>query len=121
MKKILLIDDDPSILLLLKEVFPKEEYLLEYARDGDEGLTKVKEIHPDVIVLDILMPVMNGFEFLDMIKADEKFKLIPIVVYSILQDEKDVETAFDKGAVSYIQKEQSEPKDVLQKVHEIVH
>jgi CheY-like chemotaxis protein len=119
MKKILVIDDDPSIFIALKEILQKF-YELEQARDGAEGLVKVKASKPDLIFLDILMPTLNGFEVLDELKSRSAFKSIPVIIFSILEDEKDKEEAFSKGAVAFFSKADFDPHDIIEKIREVL-
>ena len=103
MKKILLVDDDPNNLLLLRQML-KEYYQLIFAPNGEKALEAAVEHHPDLILLDIMMSGVDGFEVLRRVRADEPLKRIPIVILSSSDEEKDVANAYDLGANSYVKK-----------------
>jgi CheY-like chemotaxis protein len=120
MAKILIIEDDLTMVRHLVDIFWAQDYETQSAGDGEEGLAKAKAFHPDVITLDILMPVMNGFEVLDRLKADPETKDIPVVIISCLDNEKDIETGFSKGASKYLPKSQYNPQDLINNLEEIL-
>ena len=91
-KKILIIDDNPDDQLILKRLFNNWDYFnIQTADDGDVGLEKVKEDRPDLIMLDVLMPRMNGFEVLMTLKTDPVLSSIPVVIFT---SEKDARSLF---------------------------
>jgi CheY-like chemotaxis protein len=113
MAKILIIEDDQLMIRLYEKVFKFEKYDVAVASNGQEGLTKVKSFKPTLILLDIMMPEMNGLEVLERLKADPETKKIPVVVLTNLSGTQDAETALGKGAVKYIVKSEHEPKEVV--------
>lgn len=121
MKKILIIDDDPSVSLLLRDTFAKHNFHLESANDGEEGLAKIKSSRPDLILLDILMPKINGFEVLDELKTHPDSADIPVIVFSVLEDEKDIETIYTKGAIQYLHKTDYNPNQIVEIISNILH
>jgi signal transduction histidine kinase/CheY-like chemotaxis protein len=101
-KKVLLaIDDDPNVLILLKQNLEDEEYYVVGALNADEGIRKAKEIHPFAITLDILMPQKDGWGVLSDLKADPATRDIPIIVLSIIDNK---EIGFSLGAFDYLVK-----------------
>jgi len=88
-KKILVVDDDKAITILLEGLLSKEGYIVSVAYDGLDGMVKVKSIIPDLIILDIMMPEINGYDVCSNLKFDEKFKHIPIIVLTSRQQELD--------------------------------
>ena len=120
MPKVLIIEDDPLMIRLYQKVFKFEGYDVEVAANGEEGLQKVASFTPTLVLLDIMMPKMNGLEVLEKMKADEKTKKIPVVVLTNLAGQQDAETAIAKGAVKYIVKSEYEPKEVVKMVKEIL-
>jgi CheY-like chemotaxis protein len=101
-KKVLLaIDDDPNVLILLRENLEEEEYYVVGALSGEEGVRKAKEIQPFAITLDILMPHKDGWEVLNDLKADPATRDIPIIVLSIIDNR---ELGFSLGASDYLVK-----------------
>lgn len=113
MTKILIIEDDPLMSRMYERIFSLEGYQVELAHDGLEGLEKARTGKPSLILLDIMMPKMNGLQTLDELKKDESTKTIPVVMLSNLTGEQDEELALSKGAVSYIVKSSFEPKDII--------
>jgi DNA-binding response OmpR family regulator len=120
MAKILIIEDDPLISRLYQKAFSFDNYDVDVASNGQEGLLKVKEFKPTLIVLDLMMPKMNGLEVLDNLKSDKNTKSIPVIILTNLAEEKDAETALEKGAVKYIVKGDHQPKEVVDMVKEIL-
>ena len=105
---------------MYQKIFTFEKYEVEMAHDGEEGLEKARTIKPTIILLDIMMPKMNGLQVLDKLKSDPDLKSIPVVMLTNLAGEKDAENALMKGAVKYIIKSQHEPKEVVRMVQEII-
>lgn len=120
MAKILIIEDDPLMIRLYQKTFTFDGHDVEIAQDGEEGLVKAKEVKPTLILLDIMMPKMNGLELLEKLKADEALKDIPVVVLTNLAGEHDAQEALSRGAIRYIIKSEQEPKDVTKVVEEIL-
>lgn len=117
---LLIVEDDPLMSRLYQKIFKFEGYAVETAGDGQEGLDKARSAKPTIILLDIMMPKMNGLEVLDKLKADPETKSIPVVCLTNLAGEKDAETALSKGAIKYIIKSEYEPKQVTAMVKEIL-
>ena len=120
MAKILIVEDDPLIARLYQKSLSFEGYNVEVARDGEEGLKKIAENNPPLILLDIMMPKIPGFEVLDRIKSQEETKKIPVIVLTNLASPRDAETALSKGAVKYIVKSEYQPKQIVNMVKEIL-
>ena len=120
MVKILVVEDDPLMSRMYQKIFTFEGYEVEMAADGMEGLDKARVVKPTLILLDIMMPKMNGLEVLQKLKADEGTKGIPVVVLTNLAGQQDAEAALTKGAVKYIVKSEYEPKQVADMVKEIL-
>ena len=120
MAQVLIVEDDPLMSRMYQKIFTFEKYDVVLAADGQEGLDKAREIKPTLIMLDIMMPKMNGLEVLDKLKADPELKAIPVVLLTNLAGQQDAETGLSKGAVKYIVKSQYEPKEVFDMVNEII-
>ncbi len=103
MKKVLVVDDELDMANLIKSNLEKGKYEVICALSGKEGIEKAKEIHPDIITLDILMPGMDGFQVLETLKNDPELSRIPVILISIVADAKK-EKGFNLGAVDYIKK-----------------
>lgn len=120
MSKILIIEDDPLMSRMYQKIFIFEKYEVEMAGDGVEGLDKARASKPTLILLDVMMPKMNGLETLSKLKADPETKSIPVVMLTNLAGQQDAETAMSKGAVKYIIKSEYEPKQVADMVKGIL-
>jgi twitching motility two-component system response regulator PilG len=93
-------------------VFSSSNYEVTIAVDGEDGLVKALAVAPDLILLDIMMPKLNGLEVLKKLKADPSTKHIPVVVLTNLAGSADVQVALELGAVRYIVKSENKPKQV---------
>lgn len=120
MAKILIVEDDPLMSRMYQKIFKFEGYEVEMAGNGEEGLEKVKTVTPTLILLDIMMPKMNGLEVLEKLKADPATKSIPVIVLTNLAGQQDAEKALGMGAVKYIVKSEYEPKQVANMVKEVL-
>ena len=118
MAKILIIEDDPLVSRMYQTVFGFEKVDVYIANNGVEGLQKAKDLKPNLILCDVMMPRMNGMEVLDALKADNELKDIPIVMLTNLSGTQDAELALKKGAVAYLVKSQYKPKEVVEKAKE---
>lgn len=120
MTKILIIEDDELISNMYKEIFKFDSFEVDVAGDGQEGLDKVPNFKPNLILLDVMMPKMNGLEVLEHLKANPETKAIPVVMLTNLSGQHDAETALQKGAVKYIVKSQYDPKQISEMVKQIL-
>lgn len=117
---LLIIEDDALMSRLYQKIFKFEGYNVQTASDGLDGLEKIRKEKPTIILLDIMMPRMNGLQVLEKLKADPDTKNIPVVVLTNLAGEKDAEVALSKGAIKYIIKSEYEPKQIAAMVKEIL-
>ncbi len=120
MAKVLIIEDDPLMSRMYQKIFTFEQYEVVMAKDGQEGLDLARSEKPTVILLDVMMPKMNGFQVLEKLKSDPDTKSTPVIMLTNLAGEQDAETALAKGAVKYIVKSEYEPKQVADMVKEII-
>lgn len=104
MKRILIVDDEPNNLQLLRGILSPEGYKLIFATDGEKALTAVNKHKPDIILLDVMMPNMDGYQVCTTLKNDPKFKNIPIIFVTAMGDVVDETKGFDLGCVDYILK-----------------
>jgi DNA-binding response OmpR family regulator len=102
-RKILVIDDDFNIIKLMTYILKKEKYEVMTARNGQDGLKLVIDFNPSLIVLDLMMPVMNGFEFLEQFKSITGAD-IPVIVTTAKGYTKEIEKIINSGASAYIEK-----------------
>jgi CheY-like chemotaxis protein len=103
-KKILIVDDEKINLEFFEVMLSKLGFIVEEADDGVEALEKVKRFYPDLIVLDNVMPRMSGWEVTKILKNDPKYREIPIIMLSALDDVKDKVEGFELGVDDYITK-----------------
>ena len=103
-KKILIIDDNPKNLQVAMSILSKEGYNLIYATSGEKGIELAKGDEFDLILLDVVMPGLNGYEVCEILKADEKTKQTPIIFLTVKDDEKDIVKGFECGGVDYVTK-----------------
>lgn len=115
-KKILLVEDDTTLQETLGKVLKGEGFELFQAYDGEEGLKMAKEDKLDLILLDLVLPKMNGFEVLKKLKEAEETKDIPIIVLTNLESTEDIQKALYAGATTYLLKASYEIEDVIAKV-----
>lgn len=102
--RILLVDDEPLNIDYLEQELEDLDYETASASNGQEGLERVTEINPDMILLDIMMPVMNGFEMLSQLKAEPDWRDIPVVIISAMTDMESVVRGIELGADDYLPK-----------------
>ena len=119
MKKILIVDDEPNIVMTLEYTFKKNNFEVFIARDGLEALEILKTQLPDVIILDVMMPSVDGFETLEQIKKNEKLNHCKVIFLSAKNKESDIEKGLAIGADAYLTKPFS-IKKVVEKVNEMV-
>ena len=105
---------------MYQKIFTIEGYEVVMAADGEEGLLKIKAEKPTIVLLDVMMPKMNGLQVLEKLKADPETKQIPVIMLTNLAGEQDAENALSKGAVKYIVKSEYEPKQVVDMVKAIL-
>jgi len=114
--KILIIEDEQSLVDLLVAKLSKEGYNVEAAQDGKAGVEKIKKFHPDLILLDIVMPKMDGYEVLEKMK-EESLK-IPVIIISNSGQPVEIEKTKKLGAIDHLIKTEFSPLDVLNKVRD---
>ncbi|MCU7937996.1 MAG: diguanylate cyclase [gamma proteobacterium symbiont of Bathyaustriella thionipta] len=102
--KILIVDDTPANITLLSEILEKKGYQISAARDGEKAIKIADHTQPDLILLDIMMPIMDGFETCQQLKSQTNTKDIPIIFISAKTEMNDLVTAFSVGGVDYINK-----------------
>lgn len=120
MAKVLIVEDDPLVLRMYQKVLKFEGMEVFTAENGIDGIEAVKKHKPDLVLLDIMMPKMNGIEVLDRLKADKETADIPVIMLTNLSGEHDTDNAIKRGAVAYLVKSQYRPKEVVEKVKEVL-
>jgi len=118
MQKILFVEDEPTLQKTLSLALTQEGYDIQNALDGEIGLKLAREIKPDLILLDLILPKMDGFEVLEELKKDDDLKDIPVIVLTNLESSQDIERALALGANTYLVKANYDLKEVIEKVKE---
>ncbi len=119
MRKILIVDDEPNIVMSLEYTFKKNNFEVFIARDGQEALDILQNQLPDVIILDVMMPLVDGFETLEQIKKNEKLQHCKVMFLSAKNKESDIEKGMALGADAYLTKPFS-IKKVVEQVNELL-
>ncbi len=101
---VLVVDDDIVVRLMVRETLEEAGFLVEEAEDGDQAVSAVESLQPELVLLDIEMPGMDGYEVCRKLKADERTKDIPVIFLSAKDEEDDVIRGFELGAVDYMSK-----------------
>ena len=115
-KSILIVDDDLTLREMYIERLKMEGFIVEAAKDGEEAIQKAKTDHPNVILLDIMMPKINGLDVLKMLKSDDDTKNIPVLLLTALIQDIDKAKGLASGADDYIVKSETMPGEVIQKI-----
>jgi len=120
-KIILLVDDDPLIIRMYQKKLSGDGYKVNTAFNGEEGLTSIKKEKPDLILLDVMMPKMNGVEVLKALKKDSESKGIPVIILTNLgDDDKEIQAAKDLGALEYLVKSDISLEELSDRVGKII-
>jgi DNA-binding response OmpR family regulator len=117
--RVLVVDDDAFIRRPLEFMLRQEGFDPDTAADGDEGLRKVQEGHPDLIILDLMMPGRNGFDVCRALKRDPQYSDIPIIMLSARGRKQDRERGFALGVAEFMTKPFS-PTDLIRRVRELL-
>jgi len=118
-KKILIVDDEDGIVKLVKMYLEYNHYEVITAGDGQEGLDKAKSDGPDLIILDLMLPKINGYKVCGLLKKDSRYAKIPIILFTAKAQEKDIKLGEEVGADAYIIKP-FEPEILLSKIKELI-
>ncbi len=103
-KTILIVDDEPDMVYALRMQLEAEGYRVLTAGDGREGLERVRKDRPDLVVLDLMLPKMDGYRVCRMLKFDQKFCDVPIIMFTARAQESDEKTGYEVGADAYVTK-----------------
>ncbi|KKQ67554.1 MAG: hypothetical protein A3F95_03105 [Candidatus Nealsonbacteria bacterium RIFCSPLOWO2_12_FULL_39_31] len=116
MKKILFIEDESALQKAFGDILSESGYEMKSAMDGETGLRLVGTEKPDLILLDITLPKLNGFEVLEKLKKNPETKKIPVIILTNLEKIEDVDKAIGLGAMTYLVKAQYKLEDVIEKI-----
>ena len=116
MKKILIIEDDKFLRELLTQKLLKKNFKVLEALDGEEGIKNIKKEKPDLVLLNLILPGIDGFEVLSKMREDPVLSTIPVIILSNLGQKEEVEKGFKLGAVDYLIKAHFTLGEIIEKV-----
>ncbi|MFC1701075.1 response regulator transcription factor [Patescibacteria group bacterium] len=121
MAKILLIEDDPLMVRMYQRKLINDNNEVKVAVNGEDGLVKIRSFQPDIVLLDIMMPKLNGLQVLERVKSDPAISDTPIIILTNLGgSQTDIERGLELGAVAYLVKSAYRPDEVIMKVKEVL-
>lgn len=120
MKKILLIEDDPFLIDIYKTKLKQEGFQVEIAKDGETALNLLEEKSPDLLLLDIVIPHVDGWEILKWIRSKEKLKNLKIIILSNLGQKEEVKKGIELGATKYLIKAHYTPSEIVKEVKKVL-
>ena len=120
MAKILIVEDDKALNEAYRLILTKEGHTIETAFNGEEGLGKVEQFKPEIILLDMLMPKMDGLGFLRNFDAHKTHKDIQVIILSNLDMEKQIQEAMELGAARYIIKAHMSPSELAVLINHVI-
>lgn len=118
---VLLVEDDDFLSNIYKTKFEMEKFKVTWAGNGEEGLEAARKKKFDIILLDILMPKMDGFAVLEELKKDENTRNVPVILLTNLGQKDDVERGLEMGAVDYLIKAHTKPSETVEKVKSVLN
>lgn len=120
MSKVLIIEDDPPYRKIYKRKFEVAGYEVETAENGEEGFAKAQTFRPDLVLVDLMMPKMDGFQFLDHLRADDSLKGTPVFVLTNLSTPEDAEKVLRRGALGVMVKSDTEPHAIVNRANKVL-
>ncbi|MDP2909949.1 MAG: response regulator [bacterium] len=120
MKLILLIEDDPFLVDIYTIKLKEMGFSVDSTDDGDQAILKIKENKPDLVLLDIVLPNLNGWEILRKIKKDDEMRYLKIIILSNLAEREEVEKGMKFGADKYLVKAHYTPSEVVKEITKIL-
>lgn len=118
--KVLIVEDDVFLVSLAAKKFEKDGYRIVFAPDGEQAVRLIEQERPDIILLDLIIPKMNGFEVLKKIKEDNLLRHIPVIIFSNLGDDADIQKGKELGADDFFIKANFTLEEVSQKMHILI-
>lgn len=117
---ILIVEDDKFLRELISQKLAKENFNVSEAVDGEDGIKKIKEEKPNLILLDLILPGIDGFEVLSRMRDDPTVSSTPVIILSNLGQKEDVEKGLKLGAVDYLIKAHFTPGEIIEKIRNIL-
>ena len=119
-KKILIVEDDKFLRDLISQKLLKEGFEIVQAVDGEDGVKKIKDEHPDLILLDLILPGIDGFEVLSQMKSDQNSASIPVIILSNLGQKEDIDKGLKMGAADYLIKAHFTPGEIIDRIEKVI-
>ena len=119
MSKVLIVDDEEDIVMVLRKRLETKGFEVDFAHESQKGLEKAKQWQPDLIILDVMMPIMNGYQLCRAIKADPKTQSIPVLLCTAKGEESDKFWGKECGASDHIVKP-FDNEDLLRKIKDLI-
>lgn len=119
-KKILLVEDDPFLLDIYKKKFHLAGIEMRIAEDGQQALEMIQDDPPDVLLLDIVLPRVGGWQILEKIKSDKSLEKMQIIILSNLGQKEEVAKGLNMGAIRYLIKAQFTPNEIVEEVKKLL-
>lgn len=119
-KNVLIIEDDKFLRELIAQKLGQSGYNVVEATDGEQGVKRVKEVKPDLVLLDLILPGIDGFEVLARIKSDPIIASIPVIIISNLGQREEIEKGLKMGAVDYMIKAHFTPGEIVDRIKRVV-
>lgn len=119
-RNILLVEDEGFLRRIFKGRLVKEGYEVTDVESAERALERLPELRPDLIILDLYLPKMSGFDFLKLLKADPALRDIPVVILSGLGQESDIRKGLELGALEYVVKANVSPRELLAKISKLL-
>ena len=120
-KKILFVEDDTFLADILQQSLTQAAFQVSIARDGEEAVTVVKKLQPDLILLDLLLPKLDGFGVLEKLRSDPSTATIPVIILSNLMDQDSMTKGKRLGISAYMIKASTVPDEIIAKIKEVLH
>jgi len=119
-KNILIVEDDEFLRTLMSKKLSSAGFNVSAATDGEKAIEKIKEEKPDLVLLDLILPSIDGFEVLSKIKQDSETKNIPVIILSNLGQKEEIEKGLKLGASDYLIKAQFTTEEILEKIKKFI-
>lgn len=118
--RILLVDDEPAIVKMVGKRLETEGFEVITAMDGAAALQKAKTEAPQLILLDLMLPKMGGYRVCSLLKKDERYNKIPVILFTARSEERDIQASKEAGANAYITKP-FDPQTLLKTIHQLLN
>lgn len=118
--KVLIIEDDKFLRELINRKMQSEKFETVLAIDGETGIDLITRELPDIVLLDLILPGINGFEVLSKVKENEKLKGIPVIILSNLGQKDDIDKGMSLGAADYLVKAHFTPGEIVEKINQVL-